>query len=276
MFTPVQGVAAAAPVTGLVAAAVRPTIDRWEQGVAWIPERCGTRYRLVPWCDEPESGYEPNRPGTVHARPVGVQWAEECTTLSGEPDMERIRRSVEAQTPFVVARELWTGEGTQADPFTVDGAARTNPYLASPDADVVGSGPLPATVALGLLEQAALEASGGQAVMLHVPVSVSWLVGEALHRVGQQMVTSSGSVVVFDAGYPGTGPDGQPAGETVWAYATSPVSVLMSAVRLVDSPAHTVDHVSNTRTVWAEREFIATFDPCVHLATEIAINTGES
>lgn len=276
MFTPTQGVAAAPPVSGLVAAAVRPTIDRWETGLAWVPERCGTAYQLVPLCAEPDGDYTPSRPGAVYHQPVGVRWAEECSTLDGEPDRERIRRQVEAQTPFVVARELWTGAGTQADPYEVDGQTVTNAYLASTDADVVGSGPASPLVALAQLEQAALEESHGQAVMLHVPVAVAWMIAPSLFRVGQQLVTAAGNVVVADGGYPGTGPQGQAAGSTVWAYATSPVAVLMTGVRLVDDPAQTVDRAVNTRTVWAEREFAATFDPCVHLATEIAIDLEES
>jgi hypothetical protein len=251
-----------------VASAVRPNLDRWETGMAWIPERCATEYRLVPLCGEPDVGYEPSRPGAAYYQPVGAQFADECSTLNGPVDLDRVRRVVEAQTPYAIAHELWTGELTQADPYTVGGVSQSNAYLASPAATVVPSDePL---TALGQLEQAALEASHGQPVMIHVPVVVSWQLALSLYRVGGQLLTPAGNVVVIDGGYPGTGPAGQPAGATVWAYATAPVSVLMSPVTFIDG-AEATDWSVNTRTVWGSRVFAATFDPCVHLATEIII-----
>lgn len=270
MFAPVAGVAAAPPVSGLVAAAARPDIQRWETGLAWIPERCGGRYRLVPICGDPSAGFTPEHPGSAYHRPVGVQWAEECTTLSGPPDMERMRRIAEAETPYVVARELWTGELAKTDPYTVGGVAHTNSHLASAAATTVGSSAASALTALGRLEAAALDASHGQAVMLHIPTTVAWQVADRLFRVGQQLLTAAGNVVVADGGYPGTGPTGQAAGATVWAYATGPVAVLLTGIRLVDGPS-TVDRGTNRRTVWAEREFAVLFDPCLHLATEITL-----
>jgi len=271
MFANVPGVPAAPPASGLVASAVRPTLDRWELGLAWIPERCGTEYRLVPVCDVPEVGYEGSRPGAAYYQPVGLQFADECSTLNGPADLDRVRRVVEAQTPYAIARELWTGDLGATDPYTPPGGvSQSNAYLASPDAEVVGTGPAAALVALGQLEQAALEASHGQPVMLHVPVAVSWQLAPSLFRVGQQLLTAAGNVVVADAGYPGSGPAGQQPGTTVWAYATAPVAVLTSPVTFIDGPA-AVDHATNTRTVWGSRVFAATFDPCVHLATEITL-----
>jgi hypothetical protein len=270
VFTPVAGVPAAPPASGLVASAVRPNLDRWETGLAWSPERCGTEYRLVPVCDEPEIGYEASRPGAAYYQPVGAQFADECSTLGGPVDVDRVRRLVEAQTPFAIARELWTGELTQTDPYTVGGEQRTNAYLASPDADVVtGSGTDP-VVAFGRLEQAALEATHGQPVMLHVPVMALGRLHDAFRNVGQQLVTHAGNVLVADAGYSGSGPAGQAPGAAVWAYATAPVAVLISPITLITDP-DAVDRSTNTRTVSGSRVFAAAFDSCVHLATELTL-----
>lgn len=273
MFTTVPGVPAAPPTSGLVASAVRPDIDRWEQGLAWVPERCATAYQLVPWCDEPAVGYTPPRAADAYYRPVGLRVADECATLGGPVDIERVRRVADAQAPFAVARELWSGELTLVDTYEpVQGeGARSNPYLASPDADVVGTAAASPLVGLGRLEQAALEATHGQPVMLHIPVLLLPLLADALRPVGNQLLTLAGNVAVADAGYPGTGPARQAVGATAWCYATSPVAVLMSPLRLDLDDVSRVDRAVNTRTTWADRVIAATFDPCAHLATEITI-----
>jgi hypothetical protein len=271
VFATAPGVPAAPSAYGLVASAVRPTPPaRWEQGLAWVPERCGTSYQLIPWCTEPAE-YEAPRPGAAYYRPVGLRIADECSTLGGAADLDRARRVADAQAPFAIARELWTGAGSLADPYEVSGVEQSNAYLASPDATVVGSGAIEPLVALGRLEQAAMEASHGQAVMLHIPLLVSWSVAGALFKVGQTFVTAAGNVVIADGAYLGTGPNGETVGSTVWAYATSPVAVLASDWQLTTADPQTVDRSTNTRTTWAERVFAATFDPCVHLATEIEI-----
>jgi hypothetical protein len=141
--------------------------------------------------------------------------------------------------------------------------------VASLDATVVPASADPVT-AFGQLEQAALEASHGQPVMLHVPVAVSWQLALSLYRVGGQLLTPAGNVVVIDGGYTGSGPAGQAPGATVWAYATAPVAVLMSPITFIDG-TEAVDRQTNNRTVWGSRVFAATFDPCVHLATEITL-----
>lgn len=272
MFELTRGIPAAAPAFGLVAAAESLAVDRWEAGLAWVQERCGTAHQLVPWCSAPDPGYDPPGPAAAYYQPVTVRWAEQCTTLSGRPDLDRIRRQVEAQSPFVIARELWTGAGSIADPHKVDGVSATNAALASADATTIGGSPATNVLhGLGRLEQAALEASHGQPVFLHLPILMLPHIADRLFRVGNTLYTMAGSTVVADAGYPGTGPAAQAVGATAWAYATSPVAVLTTPVEFEDSDPTVVDHATNTRTVWAARTFAALFDPCVHLATEITL-----
>lgn len=271
MFTNVPGVPAAPPTHGLVASAVRPDIPRWEQGLAWIPERCATAYRLVPVCDAPAAGYEPPRSGSAYYQPVALQVADECSTMSGPVDPERVRRVAEAQFGFAVARELWEGDLSATDTFTVGGDTLSNAHLASAAADTVGGSAADPLPGLGRLEQAALEATHGQSVMLHVPVTLLPQLATYLRPVGQTLITFAGNTVVADGGYTGTGPAGQAAGATVWAYATAPVAVLASPWVIDLDDRNNVDRSVNTRTVWATRVFAATFDPCVLLATEITL-----
>lgn len=272
MFANVPGVAAAPPAYGLVASAVRPDIERWETGLAWVPERCGAGYELVPWCADADGEYEPPRAGAAYYRPVGLRVADSCSTLGGRVDLERVRRVADATSPFAIARELWTGAAALADdPFEVGGEPLRNAYLASDEAEVVGSSAASARVAIGRLEQAALEAARGQAVMLHVPVLLLPQLDGYVRPVGQTLLTLAGNTVVADGGYPGTGPEAQAVGATAWAYATAPVAVFASPWRINPDEAANVDRATNTRTVWAERVIAAPFDPCVHLATEITI-----
>jgi hypothetical protein len=275
MFSTVPGVLAAPPALGLVASAVRPQDPdtRWTAGMAWIPERCGITYQLIPYCSDADPDtHDADTTGAVYYRPPAVRFAVACTTMGGGVDSERMLRVVDAATPYVIARELWSGTAAQAEAnyATPFGGTGTNPYLASGAASVVGSGAASPAVALGLLEQAALDAGMGQRVMLHVPPDVLPLFGLGqIRMVGNDLLTMNGSYVIADAGYPGSGPAGQDPGATVWAYATSLVSVRMTGIEIEDVPAQTVDRATNTMTVWANRVIAATFDPCVHFATEI-------
>lgn len=275
MFAFVPGVRAAPPAMGLVASAQRPetTDTRWVGGMAWVPEQCGAGYQLLPWCTtgDPDE-HTPDSPGdVVYYRPPTARWAVTCSVMGGGVDSERARRLAEATTPWVVARELWSGDLAQDDAgFDVPGGgAATNPYLASADATVVGSGGADPLTALGDLEAAALEASMGQRVMLHIPPALVPVLATAVRRVGNLLLTHLDNVVVADAAYPGTGPAGQEPGATVWAYATAMVQVRLAPLVVHDDPAQITDRRINSATVWATRAFAATFDPCVHLATEI-------
>lgn len=274
MFEPVQGVLAAPPTTGLVVSAGPPPDDgaRWEQGFSWIPERCGQPYQLVPYCstDNPES-YTPPRYGGVFYRPPGARFADQCTTLGGALDTERLQRIAEATTPFVIARELWDGRMSQQDTWTLRGQSHTNAYLASPAAMTVTSTATALRDSLAALEQAAVEAAQGQRIMLHLPTLITGSLTEYVRRVGQDLLTRQDNVVVVDAGYPGTGPDGETVGATAWAYATSMVQVRVSDLEIIAAAPQTVDRATNTVTAWAERVFAASYDPCVHFAIEITI-----
>jgi hypothetical protein len=200
-----------------------------------------------------------------------VRFADQCTTLGGVLDDERLRRIAEATTPFVIARELWDGVLSQTDSWTIQGQTHTNAYLASPSATTVTSSATVLRDSLAALEQAAVEAAQGQRIMLHLPTMVTGSLTEYVRRVGQDLVTRQDNLVVVDAGYPGTGPNGEDVGATAWAYATSMVQVRQSDLEIITAPGQTVDRATNTVTAWAERVFAASYDPCVHFAIEITI-----
>lgn len=267
MATVIDPEPATPPTTGLLASARSGSSIRFDgMGVSWRGERCIITQGFS-LCDEIEG--LPDEPifGPYWYFPAAFRLRDYCTTISGELDTARLRRQAEAVTSFEVAQELWTGALTTAAPGDVGGDPYINAHLASDDAVTVA---VTGTLAdkLAQLEQAAMVASKGQRVFLHVPVSMVTPIANLLRRSGNLLLTALDNVVVADAGYPGTGPAGT---GTTWAYATGPVAVRLSEVFLAEGrDATNVDRSINRQEVWAERAFAATFDPCIHFAANLA------
>jgi hypothetical protein len=205
MFAEVQPAPAAPPATGLVASALRPNDTGWEAGLAWRPERCITHQEFTP-CGSIAGVPAAPDSDVVYYVPPGFRVRDVCTTLDGLRDTARVQRQAAAITSFVVARELWLGTLTEAEPGTVNGSPYVNPYLADGNATDV-TAPADLGTAIATLEQAAREAANGQQVFIHVPIAAlgSVIATEGLRRVGNILYTATDAVVVADAGYPGTG-----------------------------------------------------------------------
>jgi hypothetical protein len=257
---------ARAQATGtLWAAAVKPDGGRWQTGLAWRPERCFTVAGFGPCDGSPAVPAEPDIT-LPQVYPVGYRVSDECTTLGGTLDTSRVQRQADAVLSYELAHELWTGALSIADPVTVDGSPYVNPHLASADATVVPSTVTTVAGRLGALEQAAMAQAFGQQVVLHVPARYLLEIGSLLVIRGDSLYTPLGSVVVADAGYPGTGPAG--TGDS-WAYATGPVMAFSSQLELVTDMAATLNRLTNRRKVWATRYIAAAYDPCSHLAIDL-------
>jgi hypothetical protein len=263
----VDPVPAAAPSTSLLTAA-RPMGEvRWDGlPIGWHPERCITTQGFS-LC-APVVGLPVDEdPGSQYTFPVAYRVRDWCTTLNGALDTERLRRQAEAVASFEVARELWTGALSAADPGEIDGTPYPNPALASAEATTVtATGTL--AERLAALEEAARVAAKGQQVFLHLPIHMVTPIANLLRRVGNTLYTALDSVVIADAGYPGTGPAGT---GTTWAYATGPVQVGLGSLELIAGrDASTVQRGINRQEIWAERPFATAFDPCVHFAVDTA------
>lgn len=214
MFAPVEPVPAARPTyASLVAAAITPNDGvRWQNGVAWRPERCPTARTFDPCGSEFEDPPVGDGDGGVaYYRPPAFRIEDVCSTRgdrSGDR-LTRVRRQAEGATSFMVARELETGAQTLLNPYdTPDGAGQTNAYLASPDAEVI-AGAWPIADGLGALEEEARQVSLGMDVFIHMPVRLAVALDGAgvLVAEGQLLRTRTGARVVADAGYAGRGPD---------------------------------------------------------------------
>jgi hypothetical protein len=277
LFTEVPPARASAVTAANLRASARPVDNppqHWQAGIAWRSEICPA-YATFDACgdgpDVPDSAS-----GLVYYRPVAFRVEDECITRNVGFDIERVTRQAEAVTSAAMAAELWSGATTQANPYDhPDGLGGTvtddtNAYLAGASAEVISDAVTGIMEGLGLLEERARQAAGGQQVFLHVPNRVTTQLGAQLRRVGNLIYTQTDAVVIGDPGYPGTGPlsGGVPAAG-VWAYATGPVFTYLDSIYSTTDPRITTDRSDNRRMVWAERTFGTTFDPCCHFAIQI-------
>lgn len=206
-------------MANLLASAVRAgdeASNQWMDGIAWRSESCPTYQGFNP-CTELEAPPEVGGGELHYYVPVAYRVLDECSVMSGTFDTERVRRLTEAVASFAVARELWTGELSKLDPYgTPAGAGQVNGYLASESATVLDDA-ADVWSAIAALEAAAGDAVRGQRVFIHGSVALIGLVSDKLERVGNELRTRTGAVVVADAGYPGTGPAvlGTPEVQTV-------------------------------------------------------------
>jgi hypothetical protein len=244
----------------------------WQEGMAWRSELC-PQFEVVDPCELLTSDSTDSTDGIVYHHPVGYRVRDYCTTLNVAFDLERVRRRAEAVASFAAARELWAGTATQANPYDSPvGSGQVNGYLASTDAVTITTSVSDPMEALGLLEERARQAMGGQQCFLHVPTRIATQLGAQIRRVGNLLYTQTDAVIVADPGYLGTGPgETDPTAPGVWCYATGPVTLRFGDIAVTEEPVSaTINRRTNRREVWADRMFAATFDPCVHFACQIA------
>lgn len=275
-FAPVPAVPSSPPRSGLVRSAITPASDdggRWMGGLVWRSERCPSATSYDPCSDTIPDEVGPG-PGELNYHlPVALRTTDQCSTRSSDlSDLEgRARRTLEGVTSHWVARELWTGERSAANPYETPegGAPVSNRRLAQVAGVTVVAGIHQPKHGLGALEEAARGVAGSQGmdVWLHVPLEVVGLIDGAIIREGDMWFTQSGARVVFDAGYPGTAPDGtEPVGSR-FIYATGPVSVRLGPI----DTRELVDHRRNRVGVTAERMTAAYFDSCVHFGLAVSV-----
>lgn len=191
----------------LLASAERPQDSGWQNGITWRSELCAD-YQGIPYCGEPSGEAPEGNDAIEHAMPVVLRTSDTCTTLSARDSQGRAERRADAITSYVVARELWTGEISRADQFVwsvSDETPQANNHLMDGTASVVVLSAATLIGKIAELEEAARSALLGQRVLIHAPLSVVSQLPD-LHRVGNELRTNGGTVVVGDAGYTGQGP----------------------------------------------------------------------
>jgi hypothetical protein len=208
--------------------------------------------------------YGVGQSGTVYYQPPVLRVEDACPALNSDgPEEEaRLRRQAEAVTSWTIARELWTGEHSDINPYdTPEAANQVNARLTAGLGVQEVAGVHEPAHALGALEQAARGQLGslGMDVWIHMPITLVPLMQDALVQNGTGLFTKTGARIIADAGYPGTDPDDVAQAGALWMYATGPVEVRMSKVVVNQFP----DQLHNQIYTTADRFYAATFDPCV-------------
>lgn len=280
MPEPIAAPPARPPRYGLIASApaVEPGDARWQRGFAFQPEGCGTAGRLTLDCSGNTAVMDlPDRPATEDGEPFVVWASDECSTFGWQArDWQgRVRRQLAASESYELAAELWAGSLALTDS---DGDPIVS--LADPAADTLTAVDSPADPvdALALIEQGLATCNRGRQGMVHMtPTMLTNLVSTSVVRIdGTTYVTPNGHIVVPDAGYDGSGPNGEPAGASQWAYGTSMIGVLLGPVELLPSTldearslSAALDRGVNTLTVFAERLAAWQWDHCCHVAAQV-------
>lgn len=250
----------------LLASAAPQNSGDWENGVSFLGETCPELTVFDP-CADMSDVDEAESVGTLtFLSPLAYRMWTECSTLDVNGDLarDRLARQADAVASFALARELAEGAGSTASPFDdpFGNTGVVNPYFADGQAEVLTAASS-ILQGLGALEQAARDKTKGQQVYLHVPIVIATQVAASLFKVGNEIRTATDAVVIADAGYTGKGPGVQTG---TWGYATGPVFTRLGPVNVEAEPRETINRRTNRRTVWADRPFLAGYDPCASVA----------
>lgn len=245
---------------------------RLQAGTKWAPEGCAGGGRVTAeLCGGGALGAVPANPGIVESDPFLVWGGDVCSAFgfAARDYAGRARRNLDAVESYELANELWTGSLGLVQRPLADGAA-----------DTVTTTAEDAVTGLACLEGAGLELGKGRRGMVHVTTQLltHLMAAQAVRLNGNVWVTAMGNLVMADAGYEGTGPNGEPADTSQWGYFTSwirfrrgPVEVVPGDVSDARRMAEALDRGVNTVTVYAERLVTWEWDECVHVAAEFDV-----
>lgn len=265
------------PPHSLIRAAItnRDGDPDWQRGLEYAPETVGG-YRALSGCTAEVVDFDAGGPPVpfVDYTPWELQVEDPCASTFGYREDEvtdRLRRAMDSTESYAIARELWAGDLTKADTAAAGGDAESNVYLAKAPT-VLGAGPVSPKRGLGMLENAVGDALHGQQAYLHISRTARPFFPE-LVKVGNLLYTNIDNLVVADAGYPGSPPDGTADADGVaWVYATGPVVVRRTPFGMDSAAAaEVVDTRTNTIRRTASKRVAATFDPATLFAVPITL-----
>jgi hypothetical protein len=267
---------ARAPLHSLVRAVdtTRDADPDWERGMQYAPEATGG-YRALSGCTAQvlDYGADDGPAPVVDYQPWELEVQDPCPTTFGYDEAAvtaRMQRAFDAVESYGIAHELWTADLSVADSDA--GAGRDpNPALTR-GPTVLGTGPVNPRRGLGMLEAAIGDALRGQQATLHISRTARPFFPE-LVKVGQLLYTNIDNLIVADAGYPGSAPEGAAdAPDVAWIYATGPVVVRRSPLFMGPTALNeTVDQATNTIRRTASKVVAATFDPAALFAVPITL-----
>lgn len=185
-------------------------------------------------------------------------------------------RQIDAAKGKALEYEFWTGQKDPNNLNLVHGTPNDDDHVLNP-----GGAAAPVAVspglALVLLSQALANCGTGARGMIHATAGLveRWC-QLSMHDmdVDGHLVTCRCDLIVNGAGYPGTGPFGQPppGPNEAWAYATGMVAVRLGATMLIpETFAEAFDRRTNTVTYRGEVTASAAHDGCCSFAVLVDI-----
>ena len=226
--------------------------------------------------------------------PYTVEVPFECSSFGWQTTdyEERALDNLRLGKSKAIESEWWTGTKIPTNPSLVRSTPNDDAHILNPGGAAAPT-PVSPGIALILFAQALANCGTGQRGMIHATpalverwlnltavnsVSISDFLAEELgirNEPGLIILTPGrGDIVVNGAGYPGTGPLGQPppGPNEVWAYATGIVNVRTSDTILIpDNLDEALDRATNTITYRGEMEAMAYDDGCCRFAVLIDI-----
>lgn len=223
-------------------------------------------------------------PGVVEGVPIWLWAGDRCSAFgSAARDWQgRARRQLALIESKLLAAELWDGDLTGDDDVVDNDTPLENRYLAGPGgwSDTVTSGPTDLVRALACVEQGMAHYLNGGQGMIHLTNSllVHLVAAQVLTRQGNVWTSPAGHIVVADAGYTGSGPNGVAAdADSQWIYGTPVIQVRLSPVEVIPGDitqaralGEALDNSVNTIRVYAGRA--AAFQwtsECAHVAAQV-------
>lgn len=237
---------------------------------------------------------------SISARPSNVSWdpyviwsADECSTLGGPEEFERVtraaRQDLEVQTSHKIEEIFWTN--------TVDSAdfGGSHPNVGLSDASLVDLATIPTqaqidsgtiytplafdsvpiVTAFKEMIGALTDMLGGARGMIHCEARVVPFITYAGLAVqnGQRLTTTLGNhIVVPGTGYTGSSPNEEASSEFYsWIYGTSMVEVLLGPVEVFGDRAALTNRDINTIEIRAERIALAHFDRQAHIGISVCL-----
>lgn len=222
------------------------------------------------------------RADTVTVRPVSLITAFECSTLGGINVAQVASANLDETADYALARELLTGQAALRDANPNVQGPRGNPALQT-DAIDLGTGFADPVAALGCLEQALADATGGRNGYLLIGPEIGLQLAQqsVLIREGGRLITATGTRVVLDGGFDGRGPVDSPGdespgdpcepwnstgapveGDELYMYATASVWAGVGRALMRDD----VDRRDNTASAREQRVALTAFTPCATFA----------
>lgn len=259
------------PRYGLIAAAAAPPSsegDQWINGMTWLPEICSGG-GAVSVCN-PTNKTIDDGPDAMEYDPFAIWIGDKCTTLSNTDKAARARRALANKESQLIASELWRGDIAQLE-------GSPNAFLAGPDTDILSASPVAIKDAFSGIDQERSVCGAGR-TMIHVTISLGDLLAslQLIRREGNLWLSPVDSIVVIDAGYDGSDPDGDVdgSGNTQYMYATPLVTVRRGEIDVLGANAvEGINRADNTWGAIAERAAAATYDNCCVKGINVDIRT---